>query len=409
MIRAAVLMLVASAAAAQEGPQVSVALDPGGPVIVGTPVTVAVTLLVPTWMPEPPVWPDLQVADAITRLPERSTHPVTQRIGPETWSGLTRTYEVIPQRSADYDLGPAEIAVTYADPASNAAVQAAVAVPRISFAATVPAGAEALDPFLAATGLTVTATVDGLPDAPRPGDAFTLTIVTAADGPPAMLLPPLADRLPTPAGLRAYPRAPALADAPSATRTEAVTYVIEAPGRYQLPAIRLDWWNTTTAAVETATTTPVTFDVAGASGVADTAGAVRGVAVVAVLLLAIGAVVLHRWRRRPPGAPSERALDRALRRAVRSGPIGTIRPALAAWLAALPQPPATDAAAAIEAGLCSLERLLYGPAGDASGERDLRAGLLESLAAARPPRGGSSTPAMPLPRLNPAWDRRQRS
>jgi hypothetical protein len=35
-----------------------------------------VTALVPSYMPEPPDWPDLQIADAVTRLPERATHPL---------------------------------------------------------------------------------------------------------------------------------------------------------------------------------------------------------------------------------------------------------------------------------------------------------------------------------------------
>ena len=82
MIRGVVLaLLLAPAALAQEGPQVKVALDPEGPVTVGTPVEVTATVLVPSYMPRPPVWPDLQIADAITRLPERATRPVTERIG----------------------------------------------------------------------------------------------------------------------------------------------------------------------------------------------------------------------------------------------------------------------------------------------------------------------------------------
>ena len=232
MIRAlALALLLAAPALAQPAPQpqASVTLDPDGPVTVGTPVRVTATVLVPSYMPQPPVWPDLQIADAVTRLPERATHPVTRRIGGESWSGIARTWEIIPQRPADYDLGAAEATVTYADPETNAPVQATVALPGIAFTATVPPGAEGIDPFLAAASLTLAATVDGLPDAPRPGDAFTLTLTTTASGPPAMLLPPLAGRLPTPPGLRAYPRQPALTDGDPASRTEAVAYVIKPP------------------------------------------------------------------------------------------------------------------------------------------------------------------------------------
>lgn len=84
MIRRALLLLaLALPAAAQEAPILDVALDPAGPVTVGAPLRVALTVLVPSFLPAPPVWPDLQVADAVTRLPPRATTPVTRRIDAE--------------------------------------------------------------------------------------------------------------------------------------------------------------------------------------------------------------------------------------------------------------------------------------------------------------------------------------
>ena len=84
MIRLAAFVLLfcgALRAAAQDAPTVTVDLDPGASVTVGTPVAVSITVLVPTFMPEPPAWPDLQIADAVTRLPGRATTPVTRRVG----------------------------------------------------------------------------------------------------------------------------------------------------------------------------------------------------------------------------------------------------------------------------------------------------------------------------------------
>ena len=219
------------AALAQEpaAPTVEVTLDPEGEITVGTPVTVRLTVLVPTYMPQPPVWPDLQIADAITGLAETATHPVSRNVGGTTLAGVTRTFEIVPQRPAEFDLSGAAFTVTYADPDTNAPQEATLPVPDIALTATVPPGAEGLDTFLAAQSLTLTASIDGLPGAPKPGDAFTLTLTltTTATGTPAMLLPPLLDRLPTPQGLRAYPREPQLTDTPgergappSATRTE---------------------------------------------------------------------------------------------------------------------------------------------------------------------------------------------
>ena len=256
IVRAALAaLLVASAAAAQQdGPQVSVTLDPEGAVTVGTPIEVTATVLVPTYMPKPPVWPELQIADAITRLPERATQPLTRRIGTASWSGLSRTWEIIPQRAADYDLGAPEIAIAYADPDTGKPVESRLAMPDIAFSATVPPGATGMDPFLPASALKLSATLDGLPKNPCPGDAFTLTLTAAAVGPPAILLPPLGAGIATPVGLRAYPEESALTDVPgdrggppTATRTEQVTYVIEAPGDFTLPGLSLDWWNTATS------------------------------------------------------------------------------------------------------------------------------------------------------------------
>ena len=58
--------------------------------------------------------------------------------------------------------------VTYADPETNAPIEADVELPGIAFSATVPPGAEGMDPFLAATDLKLDATVDGLPETPSP-------------------------------------------------------------------------------------------------------------------------------------------------------------------------------------------------------------------------------------------------
>ena len=391
MIRGVVLaLLLAPAALTHEGPQVKVALDPEGPVTVGTPVEVTATVLVPSYMPRPPVWPDLQIADAITRLPERATRPVTERIGQESWSGIARTWEIVPQRAADYDLGGAEVTVTWADPESNAPVETTVELPGIVITATVPAGAEGIDPFLAATRLGVTATVDGLPEAPKPGDAFTLTLVTSAEGPPAMLLPELAKRIPTPAGLRAYPREPVLADAPpTATRTETVAYVIEASGNYVLPGVSVDWWNTASESRATAKTDPISFAVEG--GAAGTAGQHGRVWALALGGLAVaGGLWLALRRRAGPVAPTEGALYRELRRAVRSGSVEAIRQRLVAWREAA----GGGVDEGIEGALRGLERGVYGP-GPVGDEGELRRRLMQAIKVARSRREVSREVALP--------------
>lgn len=402
----ALAILLASPAFAQQPPDaasIEVAVDPEGPVIVGTPVEISLTVLVPTYMPDPPVWPDLQLADAITRLPERATHPVTRRSRGATLSGLTRTYEVVPQRAADYDFTDATVAVTYADPETNAPRQATLPVPGFSISATIPEGARDLDPFLAAASLDLKATVDGLPDHPKPGDSFSLTLTATASGPPAMLLPPLAAVPPTPAGLRAYPRQPELRDAPAtgdapatATRTETIAYVIEAPGQYVLPAISIGWWNLSSQTVETASTSPVAIDVPAPPGWRDAPSSAalhrpRNLVLAAAglgLIAGIATFVRRRTSHPRPRPVSERRLYRELVRSVLRDPPETVRSRVTSWLGAL-SPADPTPTPDIEKALLALERTVLGPEPDVaalpSRRRTLRS-ILQAHRRACPPR-----------------------
>ncbi len=406
LVLAGALLALAAAPRAQEAPdaapRVEVTLAPEGPVTVGTPVEVTATVLVPSYMPDPPAWPDLEIADAITRAPDRATHPVTRRIGAESWSGVARRWEIIPQRPAEYDLGPAGVAITYADPETNQPVSVTLPLPGIAFSARLPEGAEGMDPFVPATALTLTAKVDGLAEAPKPGDAFTLTLTTSASGPPAILLPPLAPGIATPEGLRAYPKEPALTDTPgdppTATRVEAITYVIEAPGAYALPGLSLDWWNTATGTRETARTDPVSLSVAAPPGW-QAGGAERRFLPWFVLLgLLVGAGTMALLaRRRHPAPPSEARLYRALRHAIRAGRPAELRPALRAWLARA-APEAREMPPAIEAALRPIERAAYGGAADEPPGG--RAALRSVVAAERREVAERPVPAA-LPALNP--------
>lgn len=385
----ALLLSTATATAQETAPRVSVGLTPEGPVTVGAPLSLRITLLVPTYMPSPPVWPDPQIADAITRLPANASHATSAQVAGESWAGITRVYEIIAQSAAEYILPPSEITATYADPLTGDPVTASVPLPEIIFTATIPPGAEGLDPFLSATDLTLTAEIEGLTDLPEPGDAITLTLTTTATGTQAMLLPPLLDGS-APPGLRAYASQPALIDTPgdrgdpsTASRIESVTYVIEQPGDFTLPARSLGWWNTDRQRLETATTDPLTFAVAPPEGwQADTGPPrpARALIWIAALLLATAAAASFHprmraiWRAaRDRRARSEPLRYRALRRAVADKGPSEIRASLRSWQEAagtkgpLPAPIAQD--------LTARERVLYGAPATrpAAGSDDLAA------------------------------------
>ena len=206
-----------------------------------------------------------------------------------------------------------------------------------------------------------------------------------------MTLPPLAGQVPTPTGLRAYPRQPTLADTPgdppTAVRTEAIAYVIEAPGAYTLPGASLDWWNTSTETRETATTEPVSLPVpapagwqAGASAKSRPLPIAGWLAMAGAFLIAVYAFA--RSRLHPAHPPSEASLYRALRRRGSSGAaLGDPQsPCRMEGASSRTSPQSTQR---IEGPLRDLERVHYGRPGTCAPERSLRQALSAGVAEVR--------------------------
>lgn len=222
----------------------------------GQPLTLRLTVYVPTYLPRPPVWPSLEAPNLLVRLPGRSTGPVSKSIGGQTWAGVSRRYLISPMVPGAFSLPPQEVGVTYADPETNEPVRTTLSTEAIAFRGTVPKGAEGLDPFLAATSLSLDQTVEGEPGAMTPGDSVTRTVTARIAGTSSMFVPELLPAAVLP-GVAAYPAAPVTADRDqrgslSGERTERVTYVAEGGGSGEAPAVSLDWYNLTSGKVETA-------------------------------------------------------------------------------------------------------------------------------------------------------------
>ena len=397
-----------------DAPQVEVTIDPPEGATVGTPLSVTLSVLAPNYLLKAPVWPDLQIADAITRVPPNASRPGSRRIGGQTWVIVSRVYEITPQRAADYTLDPQKIPLTYADPETNQPVPAEATTPAITFSGTVPKGAEGLKPFVAAEALTISDAVEGPGDDPRPGSAVTRTVTIAAQGTQAMLLPPiLGDDVP--AGLRAYPREPELSDqpgergaAPKARRVESVTYVAELPGDYTLPPLRLDWWNSKAGKIESAESQGASFSIPAPPGwhPPGTPDPRR------VLLLWVGGITLAilaalwlgRHRLRSGWAHLRRSEPVVFRRMLgqaRHGHTGEVRRMLGEWrpLLGAGNPPAS-----VETALRRAERELWGPgerlpSPSSASRKALVAALREARRDLRHRRHGTAQGA--LPPLNP--------
>ncbi len=112
--------------------------------IPGQPLSLRLTVLVPTWMTWHVVFPGVDVPNLMVRLPERAATPVSCRVSGETRSGVSRHFGLVPMIPGSYRILPQQVVVTWSDPDSAARRQDVVMTPEIAFVVVVPSEAEGL-------------------------------------------------------------------------------------------------------------------------------------------------------------------------------------------------------------------------------------------------------------------------
>ncbi len=326
----------------ETAPQITVE-GPKEPVIVGQPAIVRIKVLVPTFMPQPPEFPSLEQQNLLVRLPERASGPVSETVNGETWSGVQRSYRVYPLIAGDITFDAQTVAVTYADPATNAPVQATVDLPPVKITAEIPGGAEGLDPLIIATGFTLEQKLEG-PTEMQAGDAITRELTARISGTTPLLIPVLTPQQQSPL-LRTYPKEPRISESEergvlSGQRQEEVVYIAQQEGVAQLPEFSIDWFNLQTNQVETASVPATDLTLAPPKWQPPSLGEVLKLAAfVTIAVLAIGAL----WRflsprirdlreaRRGRYLASRRYAEDALKTAVQDHDLNANYTALELW------------------------------------------------------------------------------
>lgn len=245
-------------------PQVT-AEAPTEPVTVGQPAIVRIKVLVPTFMPSPPVYPSLEKENLLVRLPERASGPVSETVNGETWTGVQRSYRLYPLQAGQIMFGAQDIVVTFADPDTNAPTQVSVPLPEMTLNAIVPDGARDLDPLIIATGFEVDQQIEGSTEMEN-GGAVTRRLTANISGTTPFLIPELIPEIQDPL-LRAYPKEPRFAESEdrgilSGQRVDEITYLAQDGGQTELPPISVRWYNLETDQVETIDIEPVELTLA---------------------------------------------------------------------------------------------------------------------------------------------------
>lgn len=235
-------------------------LEPAGPVVAGSEVKLVVDLLTTAWFTEAPNWPLFTVADAIVSLPDEQADNLSEDIGGVRWFGVSRAYRIAPQAGKTYDIPP--FAITVYPGGMSTPVQ--LMTPALKLVATLPPGAEGMSVFFPATKLTATQKIEPSTQQLRVGDSITRTITQSAAGTESMLIPPVS--LGEVDGLKRYAKSPTTRNIVqdrvglvAGERTDSVTYIADHSGRFKLPPVTIEWWNTKTQKKETIELPGVTF------------------------------------------------------------------------------------------------------------------------------------------------------
>lgn len=223
------------------------------------------------------------------------------------------------------------------------------------------------DNWLPARNLTLEEVWSTPPEQLAAGESATRTIVITGEGLQGAQLPPAL--FPATEGLKYYPDQPVIEDTEvtsglSGTRSDSAALVPTRAGTWELPEVRIPWWDTQAKALRVATLPARTINVSAATGVtgfnSPSAGpttiapsaAAGGITIVKqgnAVWKIIAAVCAAGWlltlaylllsRRRKPGDPSvqhkdgsnEKSAYKNLMAACRTGSASHVRPALIAW------------------------------------------------------------------------------
>ncbi len=251
-------------------PKVTSELSPAD-VAPGQSARLRITVLVPTYMPRPVEFADLDQANLRVQLGERATTPLSRRIDGQTWSGVTRTYQLTPLAPGQYTLGPATLKITFQDPETGAVVSEAAQTEVQTLTATVPPAASGLSPYIAGRSLslrqrfTITRADAGETDGAveqidagsagpvelAVGDSLQRDITLTIDGGSVLLLPSLNEQA-SAAGMEVYTASPKVTEHEAGgERSESVTYIAQQSGHASLPSLSLRWYDTQSEKVAT--------------------------------------------------------------------------------------------------------------------------------------------------------------
>ncbi|MFS2151687.1 BatD family protein [Rhizobium sp. Rhizsp42] len=260
----AALLAVPSFAHGAE-PFVRTTVEGTGAIVAGQQVLVDVDVYVPDFFTSPPQFPLFDLPNALVTLPDVRSQNLTETIDGVQYTGIRKTYAIVPQVSGAYT-SPA-FGIEFGRASDGKQTKATVNAPAVSFDVKAVAGEEQQVTF-AASNLVVEQSFDPDARSMKVGDALTRMISITAQDTQAMMIPPLdpGDVV----GLHRYENAPAIQDGialgrnTASRRTETFVYTAEREGAFVLPEVSYSWFDVSSHESKSASLPAMTINVSAA-------------------------------------------------------------------------------------------------------------------------------------------------
>ena len=236
-------------------------------IVPGQQLLVDVDIYVPDFFTTPPQFPLFDLPNALVTLPAERSQNLTETIDGVQYTGIRKTYAVVPQISGTFTLP--EFSVEFGYSSAGQQGKASVMVPSVSFTVEGSPNNEEQQVSFAATNLTLEQTFDRDAKSLKVGDALIRTITITAQNTQAMMIPPL--EVGTASGLRQYEKSPAIEDGielgrdTASRRTETYEYTADKEGSFVIPPISYTWFDVANRQTKTASLPSIAITVTAAS------------------------------------------------------------------------------------------------------------------------------------------------
>jgi len=247
--------------AAEPQLKVQAHLQPAEGAMVGGLVELQLDVLTDTWFTSAATLPDLKLDGALVTPPDGQAQHLNQSFDGVAFSGLRYRYLITPNVAQTFAIPALTVRAT---PGQASAELSAQSQP-LQFGATRPPGFAASETPLVATALRFTQEIVKSATLLKVGDSISRQLTLQADGALAMALP--IPSLGDVGGLSRYvqnPQVSAMDDGRGnilgGQRIDSVSYRVDQPGSYTLPALEMKWWDATAKQLRSAQVPAVTFE-----------------------------------------------------------------------------------------------------------------------------------------------------